>query len=630
MQQSSGSRQAVPLPTVGNPPPVPPRTPTDRLDDQVDGLMHDVTVAHEREQHGHRYVTDQVGDRQANRNLLPDPPPEPLHGLNRSAAAFSPHGRDNRSNRSVNRPGLNQSSMGYSHIDGDRYDRLSDRSTRSRQRLTLDPDRDSYFQRTREQFPVETSSATVEDLSDPYRVQALKREKTDNLRRLNPSTILQMSLKDKKILTKAEVTFVPWKEYMERIFRACYLECLVFMDPRWATNWSRDDWKDLDNSENCINTREFTYNTLAVYGSLPAPSSDDSFETLNGIFLGVMKAFPQLQVALMTVVQDSLDKIALSYLTNRRESDSISIRMMYFEGRLLFMDPLNDARMRSLTEFMHKTKYSTSMSPMEFLRQTVIKAEEVDELFDTRQVTDGWLWATVIGALQRTTGDLYDSIIDTHRRDPGFITQSRKTLSDIILSMDNKYKEKKKPSPSMYGMFLTDESKGDHGVDINNEVVNYAGTSNRPRQDHHRRSKGKGGGQDRTSNLPCYAFQRHKECTYGSKCKFSHDPDVLKNAPPPPDFEAAQLAESYVHLNVTCAAQARDIRKYKKQLKSVRKSIKQGKKKSQDPPPRQTYQDVTNTANAVVPEDESIDPLILLGEVTSEGDSSSTGSDLFE
>ena len=584
--------------------------------------MHTSSVAYDLGRGGDRYEADRESDttfdrdasRRTNRNLLPPRPPAPINGLNPTAATFSPSRQPStRPDRSAtDQEHLNRSSIGYPFTDDNR----SNYSTRSRQRFFTNEEDSAYYRRTSQHFVERDFPTTTESLTAENSVLSARKDKIEQLKRFDPVRTLQFSLKDKKVLTNASVSFVPWKDYMEKVFRSCYLECLVFMDPRWATGWERKDWEELDRNPNCIDVREFTYNTLAVMGSIPAPSSEDPFETLNGVFLGVMKAFPQLQTSLITIVDESLDKAALNHFKARTRSDIVTLRMMYFKGRLLFMDPLNDARMRALADFSQNTKYDTSMSPMEFLEKTIIKAETVDELFDSRQVTDGWLWAIVTGAITKATGDFYDSIVDTHRKDPGYLTQSRKTLTDVVTSMDNKYKEKKRSNSSMYGMFVTD------GIDADIETLNYAGSSHRPKHDHHHQSKGKGGGKGHASTLPCFAFQRGK-CAFGSKCKFSHNDDVIKNAPPPPSIEnMAALVDSVVELNVACAAQRQN---YKKQMKKMKKTLKHFKKKKPDYPEDQTYQKVTDTVNAAVAEDKT-DPLISIAEVPSDGDTSTSMS----
>lgn len=167
-------------------------------------------------------------------------------------------------------------------------------------------------------------------------------------------------------------------------------------------------------------------------------------------------------------------------------------------------------------------------------------------------------------------------------------------------------------------MFVTD------GVGRDVETLNYAGSSHRPNHDHHRQSKGKGGGKGHGSKLPCYAYQRNKKCAFGSRCKYSHDEDVLNSAPPPPSVEnMAALVDSFVELNIACAAQQQN---YKNRMKKMKKTLKNFKKKIIYPD-GQTYQKVADAANAAVAEDKT-DPPISLMEETSDGDTSTgTGSD---
>ena len=631
--RSSGGYREVQTQPVERSSPSENWTRPDRITDQISELIHRTGMAEERERFAHRLdnaqdrmIDDNYRDHhKSNINLLPRRPAGPESVLNPTATAFSPRHQPSRPNRSTVQESLSRSSLGYPIMD----DNQPNHPTRSRQRFAVDEDGDNsgYFRRTARQFEHLTygNDRITETLRDPNNVLSTNRDKNDTLKRFNPLQGLQYCLKERKVLTKTEATYVPWKDYMERVFRSCYLECLVFMDPRWATDWERKDWEDLDQRVNCIDAREFTYNAFAVYGSIPTPSSEDSFEVLNGIFLGVMKAFPQLIPALMTVIDDSLDKTALSHIKSRVTSDTVTIRMMYFRGRLLFMDPLSDARMRALRDFSQDTKYDTSMSPMEFLQKATLKAEIVDELYDTRQVSDAWLWSIVVDGITSVTGDFYDSIRDVYRKDAGYIAQSRATMIDVVTLMDNKYKEKRRRSkPSMYGMFVTDETGSPYGTGAETETLNYVGSTNRSKQDHHHQTKGRGGGQH-TSKLPCYAFQRNGKCAFGSKCKYSHDENVLAKAPPPPSIEnMAALVDSFVELNAAVAAQKQD---YKKRLKKMKKTLKNSKKKPVYPA-NQTLQSVLAQANAVVSEekDDTIDSTVSLAEETSEEDSSTTAN----
>ena len=162
-QRSGASSQSpFPLP-IGNPPPVQPRSNQGRRSDEVDDLIHNTNVAYDRARNGQRFVTDQGSDTaddrydqsRTYRNLLPSAPPGPEYGLDPTATPFFPSQRQNLSDRSVIRQSLNRSSLGYSGDDEQAY--YQSRTTRSRQPLTDDLNRSTYFQRTSEQFFHRTS-----------------------------------------------------------------------------------------------------------------------------------------------------------------------------------------------------------------------------------------------------------------------------------------------------------------------------------------------------------------------------------------------------------------------------------------------------------------------------------------
>ena len=238
----------------------------------------------------------------------------------------------------------------------------------------------------------------------------------------------------------------------------------------------------------------------------------DSVLTLNGILLGVIDVFPAIQSILVNGMKDSLEKGALAHIRDEDQCDLVSLRTMYFGAHMIFLSPLGDARRTALANFMTNTVYKINQSPVEFLDKTILKAKEVDKLFQSKQVTDGTLWTIVFEALEKTVGDYYNACVDRFRLEPGFDNQSRETLRGIFLVMDTKYKEKKRSADQPYAMVVHDGtmSPTDEFSVYRAYVAHFAGKGP---------SAAKGGGRfNKTPNsanpiakqdLPCFAFQRN-------------------------------------------------------------------------------------------------------------------------
>ena len=599
-----------PIPMVGGPPPT--HAPNERLTNQIDDLIHQANTSSSTNR---PIISDH------RQNLLPPRPLPPTRNLNPYANTFSPDGLShsqgfNQTNRSTpGRPNeqdrlVNQSirsSIGYSNHDDRRA------TTRTRQRRTVEEpiEETNYMKRMSEQVYHFSPDGTERP---PMSIQV-----SNTLRRLSPIPTLQVAIKGRKILSRSLATFGPWKDYWDGILRSCYLECVAFMDPRWAPD-TREEWVALDEQTTSESIRARTYSCLTTHEQIPIVSRDDEFDVLNGVFHGVMDAFPQLLPILTLTMSESIDKIQLSHITDRETSDRITLRMMYFKSRSIFLDPLMDARTKALADF-NATKYDRNIPPLEFLDKVLIKARAVDVLHDFRQVSDGAIWGVTINGIKDETGDLYGFVVDHFRDRQGYIEQTQDTLRTIVTMIDNKWRERKKSNHSQYGMHI--DTAG-------TEEAHYA-SSHRSKHDRTDRSHGSGrkgdkGERKQASELPCFNFQRNGTCKFDS-CKFSHDPEVLARAPPPPPTASnmAAMADSIVDMHAALAAQKAKFRSQKARLKSTIRGLKKGKKPEY--PTGQNYQDTVNAHAALAgggqdPSATPVDPIDL--KEASEGSDEST------
>ena len=444
----------------------------------------------------------------------------------------------------------------------------------------------------------------------------LSRSMENAIRTLNPnSNLLHTLKKSSKVLSKVTVTYSPWSNYWDGVFNSCYLNCLAYIDPRHVPD-TRSEWEVMDHDPETRAAREIT-TQLLLSGTTPNPTRDDSVLTLNGIFLGVIDVFPAIQSILVNGMRDSLEEGSLAHVRDEDQNDITSLRTMYFGAHMLFLSPLNDARESALLDLLSNTTYKLTMSPVEFLDKTLLKAKRVNKLFQSKQITDSQLWTIVFRAVKNTVGSTYDGCIDRFRTDPGFIDHSPITLRSMFQVMDTKYKEKKRSADQPYAMVLhqsgttNDEvSVFQSFVDSWKESANFAGNAPNGGRTGNRNSKtlnnpSNSANSTKTKDLPCFAFQRNGKCDYPN-CKYSHDSRVIANAPPPPEKGSviAMILDDVVDKSLAYTELAAALT----QANRVIKKLKRFKKKTTAKPKTcstvSTYQGVVkgkDAANALVP-----------------------------
>ena len=629
----------LPLPpSTGGPPPLPSservpyifdeQPPPDRLRDQIAEMQHSLNAGRSNRpsDDGARGMFDNFVRQFSGDRFLPPAPSGPRSStlrLDPRSEPFTPRGHYGQHPPSglpqFNQNATMNNSIGSATVTSRTSNYFGyDRPTRQFAGQSFmgrpdDVDHDESFLR-RTMRAIDEREATLGANESLEQARA----RSENLRRLNPIPTLIATGKGMKTLTKTLTTFNPWKDWWELMFKSCYLDCITMMERRLSPD-SREGWMELDNSQQSRMTRRITYQSLAYHGTLPSCSKvHDTFAELNGVFLGVIDAFPTLVLNLLTFMSSSIDIVTMNHISEHKFSDSLSLRVVYFKALMVHTDPVNDARTTALHDFMQNTKYETSMSPKEFLDKTIITADKVDALFDTIQISDGILWTVVLLAIKKTTDTEYDPIVDLYRREPGFSRQDRNVLVDMFKQMDNKYKEKKKSNKSQHAMVAYDGGGGAF------EAARYAdGDRSDKRRSRSRKNDRKGhdrhnGERKPASELPCFEMQKTGKCHYNN-CKFSHDKQVLQSTPLPSPTEKnmAFMANQIVEVHQALAAMKATNKKFKAKARNFKKQLKEAKKVTS------TFQKATGTdkANAAVDQNDGSDttlPQVTLDAIASD------------
>lgn len=366
---------------------------------------------------------------------------------------------------------------------------------------------------------------------DHAKMQMLKDEiaflKTDSknnyIRELNPVYSLNSAMKNNKntVVSTNSVSLPPWKDYMDALFASCYLTALSLMQSRVVPK-SIDEWKRMDASKQCQESKALTLrNFKASPRVLPNAQEFDSVAKLNGILLAVVESWPVVLNALHVALVATLDPTML-HLRTTKEMTLYTFRSIYFGVLFTFHLPATEEKSLELEKFMtgQEMKYRSHESPEAFALRLSKKAKDTNLVFGTVVISPELLRSRFVLNLRLGTGQKFINILD-RSDDLGF--------TELVAQLQAKWKAEK-----VYSMMGGEHANhlvgsGDEGSDDDSAYFNAKFNSKNPDKSLKFSDKFNKDRKDR-KNQPCFRMRDTGDCRFGSDCKYSHDPDILRTA----------------------------------------------------------------------------------------------------
>ena len=311
---------------------------------------------------------------------------------------------------------------------------------------------------------------------------------------LRPDLNLQTSLKSIRIpiLTNMVSTFPIWWDRVKSIFTSVYLSCLTEIIHHKVPK-SHDEWISLDNSWESRNSEA---NSLIGIrnGIPPRPIGNPSIDTLsalNGMFNSVISYCPSLVESLTTLIVNSLDSSVRHFAPTRGIVSAINVKTMYFKILNHFLLTTKNAKSRRLLDFGKNVKFTRNDSPEIFANNLLRERKDINDMFTKDAIPMEVLNSVFVESIQLVALDIYETILDNIQYE---LDGKPANFLVMVDKLNNKYLDRRSRTPgNVPQVFVAHEPKS--------------------------------GGKSLKSK-PCFNFQRDKECSYGEKCKFSHDPSI--------------------------------------------------------------------------------------------------------
>lgn len=409
----------------------------------------------------------------------------------------------------------------------------------------------------------------------PAPMRRYLKDPTDNIN--------SVSKYDKRIAVLGQdlSSFVTWKERLDKLLGAAYLTCMTYMDHLKVFE-KIEDWINYD--EDCRETDlyEKVLKELAA-GIVPKIKRfSTQNDELNCIYLAVTDYWQGVIVTLFPILKSTIGPSMQWVLKKYNSEDQVSFRSIYFEIWRYFVIGSRSAKHSKMLEF-NTIEYNLKDSPASLWSRFKTLQEETSQLYGHEVVTDDMLFNYFISAVKKKAGTRYNNVLAV--LDVNNVTDPNK----YVQVMNNTHMEMKgeRPLDSTFSAHRGNENydnndynSSDFSDDDDHETANEARILPRVRSD--------------PKEKPCFMMQKHGQCTYGSKCKYSHDPKVLKQR-----VDESTKIDQVAHLIEQVHAAQRDAKNSKRNLRKVKSDFKK-LKKGKRPPADQfvaNYEDVIATAN---------------------------------
>ncbi len=375
----------------------------------------------------------------------------------------------------------------------------------------------------------------------------------DSVTRLNPHQSLSIALKANKIqkLSMTQASYIPWLNYMKTILASMFLSSIAYMFPHQVPV-NESGWGRLDNSPIFKTHYDAALKSLRE-NFVPVTMKGQPLEYLNGVFIATISYFSTTLHTIFQVLINSIDD-SMKFLIKETTVTATNFRMIFFGARKHFELSTEIAKIAKIKDFLNSS-YSDTEPIEAFAVKIIKKSEHINDLYNSIVLSKELTKVVFTSAVTSKTGTKYTNLLDTlHLRKADF--------EEIVRVLNEKYLDyRSKNATNLELTFSADHNKSQH--EMIDDKVYAVGDFN-----------------SNTKRLPCFQFKQHGKCSYGPKCKYSHDPKVIKSYVPNSSEEFANLLQDQLYNSyevILFVTKQRN--KYKKQYhRSQSRSDKNGQK----------------------------------------------------
>ena len=274
----------------------------------------------------------------------------------------------------------------------------------------------------------------------------------------------------------------------------------------------------------------------------------------------------------------------MKFLIKNENVNATTFRMILFGAINNFVLTTAAAKSIKFKRFMSKQEYQITESIEAFNVRLFKEALELNELYSQEVVSEPMLKEIFISCILEKTGHRYTNTLDSCRND-------NLTFQEMVRRLNDKYLDMK--------------SRGNPSHSTNSATSVTGGNfHDQPGMDSVSLASGSTGGSD-TSTLPCFQYKRTGKCSFGQRCRYSHNAKVLSEArlPDHANLVMNQLCELQEHCNAVSTAR----NKFKKNYNNTRMKLQKYKNKFQKPADKtikdqkQHIEDVIASADSTQP-----------------------------
>ena len=407
-------------------------------------------------------------------------------------------------------------------------------------------------------------------------------------------------------------------------------------------------WEKYDNNQQSWDVTDYV-KRIMEQGTPPRPDDKTPMAVLNGMFVGVLEFCPSLLEQLCSNLESSIDS-SMNYLKTSQDISIENFRRMFFgvvHRHNMTSQKAKDARAMNFNQFM---KFKRDDSPLGFyllLKKEQAEVNDMNISGGVEPINDSMVRSVFCDQVEAVASDLYDQTLNgalypltmgeaddepppmpldriVHVLEKIYMDKRNKKRLHLAFGVDHTTPEAisdtNSVSTSSLSSMYSDKSNSSNPSNVGypNSVApsdtsyqQTIGSSNDSLQSGSIYGlNGKPYKQSDDKSLkqkPCFNMRDRKNCPFGDKCKYSHDPAIMNRV----NLSAEDLVEQFAYVTQTFQRRQNRTGKRLNKLNKFKQKYKQLSKSGKPKSNKDDVKDRLKSSNVTYEDAAKLDPTTL-------------------